>query len=389
MFQKNEHICDSIPEPSQNEIHALENEDIYESDSEEDGDPEYSFDSMEDNEFPMDQLLMILLKHFYRGGIFIVGDLNMRLSSDEESVNADLFKKLRCDDSEAIEKVSELDFNTRAPLKDVGNFKVDYPYALPPSYDFGNFQMKSILSGVDGDDSKKRSVCMCNDAGGHLFSRWRRNDCGSSSSSLPSSPDFLKSFVVPQEFYLTLPTYITRDSATSSNWRNSLSKVQTFRRTSSNREWIEVSRNGETLDESDRCDVRCEGNSNYADNDVAVLIHDDTLTPGDSVFKIGYLDRMAIDDSSRSYSENRRNSTELTSWRRSRCNCIRTQDRISCFRGKSCQRLGCVRERSSSKKILGFVFEFSRLFINLLLKNSDNDGSADDGRIVVVVWIVV
>ena len=247
---------------------------------------------MEDNEFPMDQLLMILLKHFYRGGIFIVGDLNMRLSSDEESVNADLFKKLRCDDSEAIEKVRELDLNTRAPLKDVGNFKVDYPYALPPSYDFGNFQMKSILSGVDGDDSKKRSVCMCNDAGGHLFSRWRRNDCGSSSSSLPSSPDFLKSFVVPQEFYLTLPTYITRDSATSSNWRNSLSKVQTFRRTSSNREWIEVSRNGETLDESDRCDVRCEGNSNYADNDVAVLIHDDTLSPGDSVFKIGYLDRM-------------------------------------------------------------------------------------------------
>ena len=29
----------------------------------------------------------------------------MRLSSDEENVNADLFKKLRCDDSEAIEKV--------------------------------------------------------------------------------------------------------------------------------------------------------------------------------------------------------------------------------------------------------------------------------------------
>ena len=125
-----------------NEIHALENEDIYESDSEEDGDPEYSFDSMEDNEFPMDQLLMILLKHFYRGGIFIVGDLNMRLSSDEESINANLFKNLRCDDSEAIEKVRELDLNTRAPLKDVGNFKVDYPYALPPSYDFGNFQMK-------------------------------------------------------------------------------------------------------------------------------------------------------------------------------------------------------------------------------------------------------
>ena len=85
MFQKYEHICEkhSIPVPSQNEIQALDNEDIDESTtdvlSEDDGtssdeDTEYSFDShgMEDNEFPMDQLLMILLKHFYRGGIFIV-----------------------------------------------------------------------------------------------------------------------------------------------------------------------------------------------------------------------------------------------------------------------------------------------------------------------------
>ena len=213
-FRRNEYLCKkkSHPAPSQDKIRDLDHEDIDESgtDSEEDDvtvnsdDVEYSFDShgIEDNEFPIDDLVMILLKHFYRGGIFVVGDLNMRLSSDSENVNSNLFRKLRCDNAEAIEKVIELDLNTRAPLKDVGNFKVDYPYALPPSYDFGNFQIKSILSSKE-EDPKTPSTCLCNDAGGHLFSRWIMNGCESSSVSL-SSHD-LSNFVVPEEFYLTLP----------------------------------------------------------------------------------------------------------------------------------------------------------------------------------------
>ena len=67
----------------------------------------------------------------------------------------------------------------------------------------------------------------------------------------------------------------------------------TYRRKSSSPQWIEVSRNTH-LDDSDQCDQRCDGSTDYDkdNNDVAVLIHDDTLSPGDPVFKIGYLDRL-------------------------------------------------------------------------------------------------
>jgi hypothetical protein len=196
-FQDKEEFCESvsIPEPSESEVAAgsLE-EDSDESDSEE----PYSLDSHNDQAIPVDQMMMILLKHFYRGGVFIVGDLNMRLKSSAD-VNEDLFSRLRCNQPDAIATVIESDLNTDEPLRSVGNFKVDYPYALPPSYDFGNFQLKSLLS-------DKTVQAHCNNAGIHLLSKWTRNGCDTTVPPRVLSPREQRVLVVPEKFYLTLPT---------------------------------------------------------------------------------------------------------------------------------------------------------------------------------------
>lgn len=300
-FQDKEEFCESvsIPEPSESEVAAgsLE-EDSDESDSEE----PYSLDSHNDQAIPVDQMMMILLKHFYRGGVFIVGDLNMRLKSSAD-VNEDLFSRLRCNQPDAIATVIESDLNTDEPLRSVGNFKVDYPYALPPSYDFGNFQLKSLLS-------DKTVQAHCNNAGIHLLSKWTRNGCDTTVPPRVLSPREQRVLVVPEKFYLTLPTYVMKQGLTSNDgWQNALSDIKSFTRESGSTEWTEVvgqdvfsshlrkrmgipdcdpfyTRSNEAGPETGSPEERYDASS-----DIFQLVHEDTFT-GRKVFKIGYLDRM-------------------------------------------------------------------------------------------------